>query len=306
MGKPNKIVFKSKIKEFRDGEEVEKEVSLAVRPPTAAEKQKAKLVHGKAYADAVNAKLLLREELDQHLRQKSMWDDDKEANFQEIKKFLLESELKIARADCTIEEARDIALQMGDKRLEMNDLLTDRNRIDRNTADAHADDMQFNFLVACCTVFNDTGKPFFTYDGEHASMDAYIEKGTEEVAIESANKMSEIINGSPNEFLAKLPENQFLKEYGFVDDDFHLVNEEGKRIDRKGRLVNEAGRYINEKGEYIDSDGNRVDEEGKYVVEKKQFKDKDGNVVLPKGQRGHTALPVPIPPAEGEEQNEAA
>ena len=56
-----------------------------------------------------------------------------------------------------------------------------------------------------------------------------------------------------------LPENKFLKDYSFVNEDLRLVNDDGHLVDSQGRLINEEGRFIayDDKGEeyFIDIDG---------------------------------------------------
>jgi hypothetical protein len=166
--------------------------------------------------------------------------------------------------------------------MDLQDLLSQRNRVDGNTADAIADQAQFNYFVASCTVHNEGsgGKPVFTKDSEHSNVDDYIERGTDPAAIIAASKLAELMYGSDKEVLEKLPENQFLRRFKFVDDELHLVNDRGQRVDDKGRLVDEEGRFVNEDGEYVDSEGNRVDKDGRFVIDEEPFLDDDGKPIV--------------------------
>lgn len=299
MSKPLKSVFKSKAKVFdeKEGKEVEKEVVLAIVPPSADIRKKAGYLQARTYAEALKNKALMREQLNEYLREANLWNDAKEEKFQEIRKFLNETELKLAQGGTafeSIEEAKAAAIEMGDKRAELTDILSIRNAADQRTADALAEQAEFDFLVAHCTVYNETGKPFFTTDGEHGSYEHYVDNKTEQVAFDAANKLAEVKYGTEKDVIKNYPENQWLLDYGFVDDDFHLVREDGRRVDRKGRLVDKEGRFINEDGEYVDAEGNRVDKDGKPIVNFKPFVGKDGKPIIPKSKKGDTPPPAPM------------
>ncbi len=66
---------------------------------------------------------------------------------------------------------------------------------------------------------------------------------------------------------------KILKNQGFVNDKFQLVDKQGNVIDEDGRKLNEAGRYVNDQNQYVDSNGDQVDEDGNYVVEFEPFQE---------------------------------
>lgn len=270
MAKPLKKVFTTKEKGFEDGQEIERNVELAVLVPTAAQKQRARLVYAKAWREAVEAGAIMREALERYLREQKLWDDLRQKSYDKLRNQILDGERKLkagGNAGLTKNTARDLALQIGDWRDELADLLTERNRVDANTADALSDQAQFNYFVSACTVYNDTGKPYFTANGVDSSVEVYLDKAGEKAAQDAASKFAEIWYGTDDEALDKLPEKKFLKEFKFADEKGRLVDKQGRLVDRKGRLVNEDGRFIDENGDFIDAEGNRVDADGQYVVE---------------------------------------
>lgn len=274
MAKALKQVVKTKDKNGND-------LELAVITPSSQVKQRARLIYAKAWRDAIEAGAMMREALDTYLRQQKLWDDARQAEYDRIRKTLLEGERKLRTGGIRKTEAKDIALGMRRLRDELGDLLTQRNRVDANTADAQADQMQFNWYVAACTVYNDSGKFYFSKNNGHeCDLDDYIERASEQASQDAANKVAEVLYGADTDSQAKLPENEFLRTYGFADEKGRLVNAEGKLVDEKGRLINEEGRFINEAGEYVDADGNRVDEDGKYLVEFSPFLDDDGTPIV--------------------------
>jgi hypothetical protein len=286
MAKVLKKVFKTKDKAFEEGKEVEREIELAVRIPTAIEKQRARLVYAKGWRDAVEAGAIMREALERYLRDQKLWDDLRQKEYDRLRKNILESERKMkmgGNAGLTKKQARELALQIGDWRDDLSELLTERNRVDANTADAIADQLQFNYFVAVCTVYNETGKPYFTINGIDPAIEAYIDKSTEKPGLDAATKFAEIWYGTDDDSADKLPEKKFLKEYGFADEKGRLIDKAGHLVDRKGRLLDENGRFINDKGEFVDTDGQRVDTDGQYIVDFAPFlkDDDDTDDVVP-------------------------
>lgn len=280
MSKTLKKVFTTKEKAYEGGKEIERDVELAIRVPTAPEKHKARLVYAKSWRDAVEAGAIVREALERYLRDQKIWDEMRQKEYDRIRRQILDGVRKLdagGNAGLTKKQAKELALKIGDWRDELTDLLTERNRVDGNTADAIADQAQFNYMVAVCTVYNDTGKPYFTANSLEPSVDVYLDRSAEKAALDASNKFAEVwYGGGDTDALEKLPEKRFLKEYGFADEKGRLVDKQGRLVDRKGRLINEEGRFINEAGEFVDADGNRVDADGEYVVDFAPFlKDDD-------------------------------
>jgi hypothetical protein len=219
MSKPLKTVFKTKHED--------KEVELAVVLPSAKIKQQGRHVHAKAYNNAIQAGAMLREELEGHLRNSKLWSDERQAEYDRLRKVLLDGEKKLAKRGLKLSEARDLAIEMSKARLDLQELLAQRNKVDQDTADAIADQEQFNFFVAHCTVYNENGKPFFTLDGVIRRVD---EKGR------------------------------------LVDENGRFINEKGEFVDADGVPVDADGRYIvDEEACFLDDDGNPIKEEGDFV-----------------------------------------
>lgn len=262
---------------------VEQELELAIRVPNSQEKQRARLVHAKAWRDAVEGGAIVREALERYLREQSLWDDSRQKEYDKLKQLILNAERRLkmgGNAGLTKKQARDLALQLEDWRDDLGNLLIERNRVDGNTADAIAEQAQFNYYVSTCTVYNETGKPYFTTNDIDSSLDAYIEKSTEKVGFDAASKFAEVWYGTDDNASEKLPEKQFLKEYGFADDKGRLIDKQGRLIDRKGRLIDENGRFINDKGEFVDSEGKRVDDQGQYIVDFAPFLSDDDEPIV--------------------------
>lgn len=263
-----------------------KEVELAVLRPNAKQRQEAQKVYNKAFRDAVESGAILRAKIESVMREQKLWDDQKEAELRKLQSQIAEKERKVRGGGIKLSEARDLAIQLRRDRAELRGLNSERMSLDNNSAEAQADNAQFNFFVSSCTVHANDGKPYFR------SYDEYMSKEDDPVVGPAAGALAKILYNLEDDYEKKLPENQFLVKFKFADEGLHLIDKQGRKIDAEGRLVDAEGRYINEAGEYVDRDGNPVDKDGNYVVDEKPFLDDEGN---PISTETPTSTPAPAP-----------
>lgn len=250
------------------------EKEMLVRSPSLNDQREAQKIYNQAFTDAIKSKSVVRAKLDDLLQDQGLWNNEKQAKFSALQKELLDGEKRLAKGGFSLNEAKDLAIKMKGVREEIRDLISVRTSLDNHSAEGQADNARFNYLVSVCLVYNDTKQPYFN------SMEEYLNRAGEEVALLGAQNLANMLYGLDNNYESNLPENKFLKKYKFIDDKLRLVDKKGRLIDAEGRLVDEEGRYIDENGNYIDKYGNRVDADGEYVVEPQPFLDENGNPVL--------------------------
>ena len=209
-------------------------------------------VYNRAFRDALESGALLRNKLEDHMRQQGIWDDEKQKQLDDVQRAILENEKKIAKGGIRLKVAKDLALEMSDKRVEMRNILMQRNSLDGNTAEGQADNARFDYLVSASLVYSDSGKPYFK------DLADYRNRSTEPVAIEAARRLAQLVYGLDSNYEKNLPENKFLSDFEFVDNDLRLINNEGQYVDREGNLLNEDGRFVDDEGNLIDREGNPV------------------------------------------------
>ena len=231
-------------------------------------------VYNRAFRDALESGALLRNKLEDHMRQQGIWDDEKQKQLDDVQRAILENEKKIAKGGIRLKVAKDLALQMSDKRVEMRNILMQRNSLDGNTAEGQADNARFDYLVSASLVYSDSGKPYFK------DLADYRNRSTEPVAIEAARRLAQLVYGLDSNYEINLPENKFLSDFEFVDNDLRLINNEGQYVDREGNLLNEDGRFVDDEGNLIDREGNPVTEDGEYKFDQAPFLDDDGNPIV--------------------------
>ena len=250
-----------------------KQTEFLVQSPNLAQQREGQKVYNQAFSDAVKSGSIVRAKLDDLLKDQGLWDDTKQARFMAIQTELNDSEKKLATGGISLQSAKGVALRMKNLREELKELISVRTNLDTHTAEGQADNARFNYLVSCCVVYSSSKKVYF------GSYEDYLNRSSDPVGILGAQKLAAMLYGLDSEFEKKLPENKFLLDYKFVNDDLRYINKEGKYVDEDGRLVDENGRYVNEEGKFIDREGNLVNESGDYVVDFVPFTDDDGKPV---------------------------
>ena len=251
--------------------------TYAVRKPTVEEIRKANEIRSKTFNEALQRGDMLREQLESELRKRKLWSDGREEEYQGLRQSILDGEYKLKKGGIKLSKAKNVALDMAKARQQMVQLLSSRTDLDSNTCEGKADAARFNYLFAVCLVYDDSGESYFDN-----GLDDYLLNQDDPVALAGASHFYYLLSGS-EDVDAKLPENQFLKRFDFVDENNRLVDSEGKLVDGEGRHVDKFGNLIrwidDEEFEYVDTEGRTVNDDGDYAVDFIPFLDDEGNEI---------------------------
>lgn len=245
----------------------------AVVEPTIENQAEAKKEYNRAFKDAIDSNAILREELEAVLRHKKIWSDELQREVEEIQREVGLREKRLAAGGMRLDEARKLAIEVRRYRRRLLEVLAPRHTLDNNTAQAQAENMQFNSLVASCVVYNDSKKRVYS------TLEEYLNNAHQEVALRGGSILASRLHNYDNNYEDNLPENKFLKKYGFMDEDGALTDRKGNYVTEDGAVITKDGHYLNEEGQRVDKWGNLLDENGEYVVEYQPFLDEDGNPV---------------------------
>jgi hypothetical protein len=247
---------------------VEKE--FAVRLPAYKIMEEANKLKSKVFRESLDAGDMLRDQLEDILRNKGLWNDQRQIEYDTLRKEILDREYQLQKGGIKLNDAKSLALEMKEKRQRMVEMLSGRSDLDSQTCEGKSENARFNFLFAHSLVYNDD------------ELTPFYPNGLEDYVVDMDNPIA--VKGATED---KLPENKFLKRFKFVDDKYRLVEKGSARlVDRDGRYVDEYGNYIeyNEDGTYyyVDVNGRKLDEEtGNFVIdEPSPFLDEYGNPVL--------------------------
>lgn len=268
----------SKIEKKKDKRDFEVEgVNYSVVRPNIQVLTGANKIRRETFNQELESGSLLRDQLEEELRKRELWSDDREANYQRLRVEIVDREYKLAAGGIKLSEAKQLALEMKQKREEMVELLSSRTDLDSNTCEGRADAMRFNYLFANCLVYSDSGEKYFKN-----GLNDYLLNQEDLVALVGASEFFYLISET-DQVDDKLPENKFLKQFNFVNDKYQLVDKEGRLVDQEGKHIDENGnliQWVNDKDFiYVDINGRQLDDDGNFKVEFSPFLDDDGNPV---------------------------
>jgi hypothetical protein len=268
----------SKIEKKKDKRDFEVEgVKYSVVRPNIQVLTGANKIRRETFNQELESGSLLRDQLEEELRKRELWSDDREANYQRLRVEIVDREYKLAAGGIKLSEAKQLALEMKQKREEMVELLSSRTDLDSNTCEGRADAMRFNYLFANCLVYSDSGEKYFKN-----GLNDYLLNQEDLVALVGASEFFYLISET-DQVDDKLPENKFLKQFNFVNDKYQLVDKEGRLVDQEGKHIDENGnliQWLNDKDFiYVDINGRQLDDDGNFKVEFSPFLDDDGNPV---------------------------
>lgn len=260
--------MKKEVKYTKDG----KEYTIFITKPNAKQLAEAQVYASKVFAKLINEEengkpvALVRAKLMDYMVKTGLWSEEKENELISLQKEIMEKENVLSGGGIKLSEAKRIALDIRILRAKQFELVAKKNELDSHTAEGTAENARFDFLASVC-LLDEEGNRLFP------SVEVYKQNEDEHV-YRAAFELASMISVADPNYEAKLPENKFLKEYGFIDDKLRLVNKAGHLVDSEGRLINEEGRYVAYDGEtqyFVDRDGNKVDAEGNKIVEFKPF-----------------------------------
>ena len=273
-------------------------VRVIVRKPTPKEYRDSQIAYNQAFRKALDSGAFLRQKLNDYMIEEGIWDDEKEEQYQQFVRDISQREEVIKGGGIRLSKAKELALELRAVRARFRNLLEERNTLDANSAEGQADNARFAALVRLCVVNPSTGNPYFatgTPDGDEKAYDAQADQPW---VVEAASELASMIYDLDPEYDNTLAENEFLREFNFVDEKLDLINKDGHPVDEDGRLVNEEGRFIayrtdegyknkdSEQVYFVNSDGEEVDEKGNKVAlskdNRKPFLDDNDQPLVPK------------------------
>tara|TARA_Y100000385_G_scaffold251545_1_gene274363 strand:+ start:44755 stop:45642 length:888 start_codon:yes stop_codon:yes gene_type:complete len=264
-------------KEIKRFVEVEQEdgttTKIYVKRPSSRTLTEAQRIYSQVWTDCVRDKIMTKQELQNFMYEQNIWNAQKDikqvslsANIQSLEKKLYVGNK--GQKTMKASEAKKIAIEMRIERAKLRDLISEKMALEQNTAEALADNARFDVIVAKST-FYENG------DRVYNNLEDYNENADSATAYAAATGLAELMYSLDKDFEKNLPENQFLSNQGFVNDDLSLVNRDGDTVDTEGRRINDLGYYINDEGQRTDIEGNLLDDNGNYIPSVKYVEDEE-------------------------------
>lgn len=247
-----------------------------LKKPSVKDHRDSQAAYNKAFRQALENGAILKRKLNDYMVEQGVWDEAKEKRYQTIMREISNRESALKAGGIPLKKAKEMALEMRRFRAEFNELISERQSYENNTAEGQADNARFDQLIMCCVVDQNGNRIWnSSEDYERDSVEPWANKAASELA-------NDLYGLDPN-YYNNLPENQFLIKYKFVNKDLRLINKDGHLVDTSGRLINDQGRYVayrDNGGQYfVDYEGNEIDENGERIVKFEPFLDDDGNPI---------------------------
>lgn len=238
------------------------DIKVIVKKPSNAVMSAAQRKGALVWTQCIQEGVMTKQELEALLETRGIWTKEKKRKQQKILDEIsaLEKSLYLGPRGSKLKtsEGKRIAIEMRKKRIELRDLLAQKVTLEQNTAESLSDNAKFDYIVAHCTYDSNEQKVY-------ESLDDYSNRNEDPIAFAAAQALAEMMYSLDKNFEENLPENRFLKKFEYINDDMHLVNSTGHKVDTEGRLINDEGHYINDEGERVDIDGHLLNEDGIYV-----------------------------------------
>jgi hypothetical protein len=280
-----------------EGENLEGQtVKVLLKTPDAGDYRDSQVEYNKAFRKALDSGALLRQKLDDHMKEQGIWSDEKQEKNDEYVNSIQKMEEALQGGGIKLTEAKDIAIKLRTVRIQFRDFLAEKNNLDQNSVEGQADNARFSELVRLCMLNPATKKPYFPTQADYDSA------ADQPWVIKAASELAGILYGLDPDYDQKLTENKFLKEFDFVNEELSLINKNGHTVDIDGRLIDEFGRFVayrtkdaeiakdEEQRYFCNRDGEEVikvtEDDGdetwvkKSLATRQPFLDDDGNPII--------------------------
>lgn len=236
------------------------EKNIILKKPTAKQKAEARIYSSQIFSGLLKTGgIVLRSYLNEHMRENGLWDDKKEEELKSLNKEIKELEKVFRKGGISKLDARKKAVELRIKRMERTILMAKTTELDDFTLEGQATNAEFDHICSAC-ILDDEGKRVFS------TVEEYCENADEEWVMKAAGKLAGLVYGLAEDWMKDLPENKFLKDYGYCDEKYNLIHPEHKFLcDEEFRRVNENGELINENGELVNAEGEVIEEKEEFV-----------------------------------------
>ena len=239
-------------------------VTIYVAKPSNEIIAGADIHRAKRWNECIRDDIITKKELGTLMEKRGIWDKSKSEKEENISSTITQLEKTLYRGKNgkkpKVSEGKELALEMRKLRIELRNLISERLSLEENTAESLSDNARFDYFVAHCTFYKDSGKRVYN------SVEDYNSKSSDSIAFAAASMLGNILYNLDSDFEKNLPENRWLGMFNLADEKGNLVNVDGQQFESEGRIINEFGHFLDEEGNRVDADGVPLDEKGNYIL----------------------------------------
>lgn len=220
-------------KTFKVGEK-----EYRINEPSLRVENEAQKIYNKKMQAAIDDGAFLKEQMGEFLKEKNLWDANKEAEITKKAAELRDGLDKLDKKGMNIKEAIELAKKCYLLRMEIIGLSSYKTQYNYLTAENQSETDRFAYILSECLVYNDTGEKVFK------SYEDLLGSNDKELFEEASDHLTDILYGDVLERLQQTEENQFLEKY--------------KKYDTESQ-EQEAEQEESEKATFFDDDGNPIE-----------------------------------------------
>lgn len=248
---------------------------VEIHKPTPKIEAEGNMASSKVFAKLVKEKdeegkpaYILRSQLNSYLANIGIYSDSDIDDINTFGDRIKELEELLSKGGKKKSEGREAAIELRRLRYAIYVLLMRQTEFDKNTVEHYSDNARMNYLVTKCICF-EGGLPVFKSVDDYESDSILQEALAEPIKI-----LAGMVSQYDPDFEKNMPENKFLKKYGFCDDQYRLIDSNGNFIDGDGNRVDSDGNKLEPEekiesvGEFLDDDPPKVEPVENDIAEK--------------------------------------
>lgn len=259
-----------RVVEVKIGDEVRK---VEVHKPTPKIEGEANMASSRVFSRLIKEKgpdgkaaFILRSQLNTYLSEIGIYSDEDIDNINTFGERIKELEDMLSKGGKKKSEGKAASIELRRLRYAIYALLMRQAEYDKNTVEHYSDNARMDYLVTKCICF-EGGQPVFKSVSDYES-DEFLQKAL----AEPIQILAGMVSNYDPEFEKNLPENKFLKKYGFCDEKYRLIDKDGHLVDSEGNKLDENGNSVEPKevkedvGEFLDDEGDIVAPKDETIV----------------------------------------
>ena len=239
-------------------------IKLVAKYPTQEVINEGDLIYNIEISKAIRRGVMSRQEAVFLSKERGLWTDANEKDFESFRKRIRECEIKLKKGGISKKIGRRIAEEMSDCRTKIAELVSKRDSLMGHTAENYASAIRDQFYVSACVFDAETDELYFD------SFEDYLLRSNETLSLIAYQEVLYLINDIDPDYARNNAENQYMIKNGIMDENGRYRNEEGKMVDREGRRINKNFEFVLDyEGEEIKCDefGTPLTKDGEIDIE---------------------------------------
>lgn len=194
------------------------DVTYKIKRPTATQRYEAQRIYNRTLNQAIADGCMVKEQVQKFAEERGIITPEKDAEIEALRKQIIDLEKQLDQGGVELEVAKEWALKLRELRADLLVKSLVLAQLLSNTAERQAEIARDEYIISV-VICNQHGVPVCK------NFDDFLARRDDPVIMAGEDKFLEVNNGISYDFVKDLPENKFLLEYGFMDDNFRMSDD---------------------------------------------------------------------------------